>query len=65
MWIAERLQEQAALELNDDERLRRELEEARIAFELGEISQQEYEQAEADVLARFDASGSVVLGPRR
>ena len=52
VWIAERLLEQA--ELDADERVRRRLEELAIAHELGELTDEEYEEAEGELLAGLD-----------
>ena len=54
IWIAERLREQAELELDPDERLRRRLEELALAYELGELTDEEYEEAEAELIAVLD-----------
>jgi hypothetical protein len=54
MWIAERLREQAEQELDPEERLRRRLEELAVAHELGELTDEEYEEAEAELLAALD-----------
>ena len=55
MWIAERLQAEAERELNDPERLRRQLENVQVSYELGEIELEEYEQVEEEILARLIA----------
>ena len=55
VWLAERLVEEAERELGGDERtLRRRLVETEIAFELGEIDEDEFEAVEEDVLARLE-----------
>ena len=56
VWIAERIAEQAELELEGPQRIRRELEELEIAHELGEIDDTEYEQLEAALLERLRAA---------
>jgi Gas vesicle protein G len=55
MWVAEQLQAEAARELDDPARLRRQLENAQVAYELGEIDVEEYEQVEEQILARLIA----------
>ena len=64
-WIAEKLLEQAELELDPDERLRRRLESLRVAFELGEITEADYEQAEQELLAEHELRSAVPAGPER
>jgi hypothetical protein len=56
IWIAERLAEQAELELDDEAAVRRLLVEAEIAFESGALSLQEYEQIEDELLERLEAA---------
>lgn len=56
VWIAERLAEQAELELEGPQRIRRELEELQFAHELGEIDDAEYEQLESALLERLRAA---------
>jgi hypothetical protein len=55
MWIAEKLQAEAERELDDPERLRRQLENVQVAYELGEMDLDEYEQVEEQILARLIA----------
>jgi hypothetical protein len=54
IWIAEKLRDQAERELDADDQLRRRLDELQVAYELGELSDEEYEQAEQDLLEQFD-----------
>ncbi|MEN3341225.1 MAG: hypothetical protein V7644_629 [Actinomycetota bacterium] len=54
-WVAEQLRAEAERELDDPERLRRQLETVQVAYELGEIGLAEYEQAEEQILARLIA----------
>jgi glycerol dehydrogenase-like iron-containing ADH family enzyme len=54
-WIAEQLRAEAERQLDDPQRLRRALEDVQVAYELGEIDLDEYEQAEAQILARLVA----------
>ena len=55
MWVAEKLQAEAERELDDPERLRRQLENVQVAYELGEIDLDTYEQVEEQILARLIA----------
>jgi Gas vesicle protein G len=55
VWIAEQLMAEAQRELDNPERLRRQLEEVQVAHELGEIDLAEYEQVEEQILARLVA----------
>src|SRR5207253_8771981 len=50
IWIAERLAEQAALELDDEQRIRRALAEAERRHELGELTDDELEHIEDELL---------------
>ena len=59
VWLAERLAEQAALELDDERRLRRELAEAELRYELGELTVDELEQIEDEVFEQLQALGSL------
>jgi hypothetical protein len=54
IWLAERLAEQAELELDDEVVVRRLLVEAEIAFESGALSLAEYEQVEDELLERLE-----------
>ena len=62
IWVAERLAEVAARELDDEAAVRRLLVEAEIAFESGELTEAEYEQVEDELLERLErarAEGTV------
>ncbi|MBD0330262.1 MAG: gas vesicle protein GvpG [Thermoleophilia bacterium] len=64
VWIAERIAEQAELELEGPERIRRELLELEAAYDLGEVDDAEYEQLETELLRRLRAaSGGEGGGP--
>jgi hypothetical protein len=56
MWIAEVLLEQAEQEMDADEQLRRRLEELQVAYELGEITEIERDEAEDQLLAELELS---------
>jgi hypothetical protein len=53
VWIAERLAEQAALELGEDG-IRRELAEAEARYEAGELTLEELDEIEDDLLERLE-----------
>ena len=55
-WIAEKVIEQADRELYDEESIRGQLAELEMRQEIGEISEEEYEREEADLLARLEAA---------
>jgi len=55
VWVAEQLMAEAQRELDNPERLRRQMEEVQVAYELGEIDLAEYEQVEEQILARLVA----------
>jgi hypothetical protein len=55
VWIAERLIEEAELELGDEAAVRRRLAELEVRHELGEISDEELAEAEDALLARLAA----------
>jgi hypothetical protein len=54
IWLAERLTEVAERELDDETAVRRLLVEAEIAFESGELTEQEYELIEDELLERLE-----------
>ena len=54
IWIAEKLAEQAARELDDETVTRRLMAEAEQALERGELSLEEYEQIEDELLDRLE-----------
>lgn len=55
VWIAERLIEQAELELGDETTVRRRLEELELRHKLGEISDEELAEAEDALLGQLAA----------
>ena len=54
-WIAEQIALEAERELDEPARVRRELAELLAAFERGELSEQDFEHAEDELLARLEA----------
>jgi hypothetical protein len=62
-WIAERLAEEAARELDDETSIRRRLAELEMQHDLGEISDEEYLEAEETLVARLaEIQSSAPLG---
>jgi Gas vesicle protein G len=56
IWLAEKLSEVAERELDDEATVRRLLVEAEIAFESGELTEQEYELIEDELLERLEVA---------
>jgi hypothetical protein len=54
IWLAEKLAEVAERELDDEATVRRLLVEAEIAFDSGELTEQEYELIEDELLERLE-----------
>ena len=57
MWVAERLLEEAEREMNDPASVEQELLEAEERYERGEISADEFERLEDELLRRLTAKG--------
>ena len=55
-WIAEQIAEQAGRELGDEASIRRELAALEMRYELGEIGEREYAEAERALLERLLAA---------
>jgi hypothetical protein len=55
IWIGQKLSSMAQKELCDEGRIKEELMRLQLRFELDEISQQEYDQKENELLDRLDA----------
>jgi hypothetical protein len=55
-WIAEQIQERALAELNDRENLQKRLLALQLAFDMGEISEDEFEQKEEMLLLAIAAA---------
>jgi hypothetical protein len=53
IWIAERVAEQVAGELDDEANVTRQLAELEASYELGEIDREEYERREDELLERL------------
>jgi type II secretory pathway predicted ATPase ExeA len=59
VWIAEQLAEQAARELDEGRTVRRQLAEAGLRYERGEITVEELEQIEDELLERLRLAGEL------
>ena len=57
MWVAERVLEEAERQLNDPQAIEQQLIEAEAAYDRGELSAQEFEQIEDELLARLLSRG--------
>jgi Gas vesicle protein G len=57
MWIAERVLEEAERQLNDPAAIEQQLIEAEASRDRGELSEQEFEQIEDELLARLLSQG--------
>ena len=57
MWIAERLLEEAERELNDPAAIEQQLLDAEERYERGEISTEDFERIEDELLRRLTARG--------
>jgi len=55
VWLGEKLNEMTEKELNDTGRIKEELMALQLQFELDEISEQEYDEKEKELLDRLDA----------
>ena len=59
IWIAEQLAEQAAQELDEGLVIRRQLAEAELRYELGQLDLEELERIEDELLERLRAAGQL------
>jgi hypothetical protein len=59
MWIAEQIAEQAARELDEGRTIRRQLAEAELRYERGELTVEELEQIEDELLERLRLAGEL------
>jgi len=55
VWLGKRINEVVEKELSDEGRIREKLMELQLRFELDEISEEEYNRQEDELLARLDA----------
>jgi uncharacterized membrane protein len=56
MWIAEQVLDQAQSEFYDEDEIRGEMVDLEMRYEAGEISEEQYDAAEAELLERLRAS---------
>lgn len=56
VWLAEKLADQAAAELDEETQVRRLLVEAELALDSGELNVEEFEAIEDELLERLDAA---------
>ena len=59
VWIAEKLAEEAARELDEGRIVRRQLAEAELSYERGDLTVEELEHIEDDLLERLRLSGEL------
>ncbi|TML59467.1 MAG: gas vesicle protein [Actinobacteria bacterium] len=59
VWIAEQIAEQAARELDEGRTIRRQLAEAELRYERGELTVEELEQVEDELLERLRLAGEL------
>jgi hypothetical protein len=57
MWVAERVLEEAERQLNDPELIEQQIVEAEAAYDRGELSEEEFEQIEGELLERLLGQG--------
>ena len=56
MWIGEKILEQATPEINNRENLNQQLLTLQLAFDMGEISEEEFEEKEEELLLAIEAA---------
>ena len=59
MWIAEQIAEQAAREMDEGRTIRRQLTEAELRYERGELTVEELEEIEDELLERLRLAGEL------
>ena len=57
IWIAERLLDEAERQLTDPAAIEQRLDEAEAAYDRGELSEQEFERLEEELLGRLTGQG--------
>ncbi len=55
MWIGEKIQERTDSEFNDQENLHKQLLNLQLSFDLGEVSEEEFESQEEELLLKIQA----------
>ncbi len=58
MWIGEKILEQATPEINEQENLSQQLLTLQLAFDMGEISEEEFEAKEEELLLAIEAASA-------
>jgi uncharacterized membrane protein len=54
-WVGSKLKETAEAELTDESKVQEELLELRMRFEMDEITEEEYEKREAEIMEKLEA----------
>jgi hypothetical protein len=62
IWIASKINEAVQQEVSDEGKIKEDLMQLQLRFELDEISQEQYEKQEAELLARLDAVRKAKMG---
>jgi hypothetical protein len=55
-WVAGKIQEEVDKEFNDEKRIKEKLMAIQMSLEMGQISEEDYDRAEEELLARLDAA---------
>lgn len=55
MWISEQIQERVDAEIDDTENLQKQLLSLQLSFDLGEISEENFEEQETEILMKMQA----------
>ena len=55
LWLGKKINEVAEREFSDEGRIKEKLMQVQLRFEMDEINEEEYNQQEAELLARLDA----------
>ncbi|MCK4325284.1 gas vesicle protein GvpG [bacterium] len=55
MWIGDKVKERVDAELTDESKVREELLELQMRFEMGEVNEEEYKKKEEKILERLEA----------
>lgn len=58
VWLTKKINEVVEKELYDEGRIKKELMDLQLRFELNEISEEEYTKQEKELLARLDAAAA-------
>lgn len=54
-WLAEKVKDAAEQEITDESKVQEELLEVQMRFEMGEITEEEYEKKEKELMERLEA----------